>query len=157
MRNVLIRKLDAFSLFRLCLLDSFFQMLFHFGFYFLFNEVDFVVRQVQTIAHFHGYFVRIILFEVVDEVYDVLLGPMSQFDDEFHRLLLLLLLHLRLWLATMWWLRQSVFRDLRCRLNARILVNLLQENRGLPFTLDLGLILHHVGLDFESLALGQLT
>lgn len=50
----------------------------------------------------------------------------------------------------MWWLRQSVFGDLRCRMNTGILIDLLQENRGLL----LSLILHHVGLDFEGLALG---
>lgn len=77
MRNVLIGKLDAFSFLRLLFRHSFFQMLFHFGFYFLLYEVDFMIRQVQTITHLHGYFVRIILFEVVDEIYHVFLSAMS--------------------------------------------------------------------------------
>jgi len=54
----------------------------------------------------------------------------------------------------MWCLRQSVFGNLRCRMNTGILIDLLQENRGLLFSL----IFHHVGLDFgnsiKSLALG---
>lgn len=47
-------------------------------------------------------------------------------------------------------LRQSVLGNLRCRVHAGILVDLLQKDRGLLS----GLVLRHVGLDFESLALG---
>lgn len=77
MRNVLICKLDALSFLRLLFRRSLFQMLFHFGFYFLLYEVDFMIRQVQTIAHLRGYFVGIILLEVVDEIYHVLLSSVS--------------------------------------------------------------------------------
>lgn len=77
MRNMLIGKLHSFGfLGGLLFHGALFQMMFHFGFYFLLYEVDFMIRQIQTGAHFHGDFLRIVLFEVVDEIYHVFLSSL---------------------------------------------------------------------------------